>query len=342
VILQKSLRLLVILMLTAGMIAFAAADQLVYADDKPGSKESSQQWSEWWQQSFDRFRGCGEPDGDDVYPPDEEQPSDEEQPPSEDETPPSEDESDPHTPAMGSDGCGNREYPQSGTYTISVDGTERKYIVTLPDNYDPDKPYRLVFAWHGLGGTAEQISSYYYGLERLANNSAVFVAGQGLSSNEGGAGWPNKDGRDVAFTKAMYENLSSNYCIDEERVFSTGFSYGGIMSNTVGCEMGDVFRAIAPMSGSGPWNQQCIGQVAAWVSHGNTDDIMPFENGVKSRDHWILENNCGEQSTLTTPDPCVAYEHCDTGFPVHWCEYEGGHMLPDFSAEAIWQFFTQF
>ena len=321
-ILQKWLHLLVILMLTAGMIAFAAEDQLVYADDKQGSEKSSQHRPEWWQQSFGRFGGCGEP--------------------GEDETPPAEDESDPNTPAMGSDGCGNREYPQSGTYTINVDGTERKYIVTLPDNYNPDKPYRLVFAWHGLGGTAERISNYYYGLERLANNSAIFAAGQGLDNNRGGAGWPNKDGQDVAFTKAMYEKLSSNYCIDEERVFSIGFSYGGIMSNTVGCEMGDVFRAIAPMSGSGPRNQQCIGQVAAWVSHGNTDEIMPFKNGVKSRDHWLLENNCGEQSTLTTPDPCFAYEHCDTGFPVHWCEYEGSHIIPDFSAEAIWQFFAQF
>jgi hypothetical protein len=29
------------------------------------------------------------------------------------------------------------------------------------------------------------------------------------------------------------------------------FSYDAIMSNTVGCHMGDVFRAIAPISGMG-------------------------------------------------------------------------------------------
>jgi polyhydroxybutyrate depolymerase len=44
---------------------------------------------------------------------------------------------------------------------------------------------------------------------------------------------------------------TTNYCIDRSRIFSVGMSYGGIMSNTLGCEMGDVFRALAPMSGSG-------------------------------------------------------------------------------------------
>ena len=39
-------------------------------------------------------------------------------------------------------------------------------------------------------------------------------------------------------------------------------SYGGIMSNTVGCALGDDFRAIAPMAGSGP-RGNCVGKVAA-------------------------------------------------------------------------------
>jgi dienelactone hydrolase len=30
----------------------------------------------------------------------------------------------------------------------------------------------------------------------------------------------------------------ANYCIDDHRIFSVGFSMGGMMSDTVGCELG--------------------------------------------------------------------------------------------------------
>lgn len=249
-------------------------------------------------------------------------------------------------PPTGSTGCGKRTFPPSGTYTMDVNGTPREYIVALPDNYDPTKPYRLVFAWHYMGGSADGIArSGYYGLKGLSNNNAIFVAGQGLSSS-GTTGWPNTGGRDVAFARAMYEDLSDNYCVDESRVFAMGMSYGGIMSNTVGCAMGDVFRAIAPIAGMGPgyssFGAQCTGEVAAWIAHGNQDSVIPFSSGQASRDFWAEENGCTAQTSPTSPSPCVAYEGCDDGYPVHWCEFDGGHTIPSFASQAIWQFFMQF
>jgi poly(3-hydroxybutyrate) depolymerase len=137
--------------------------------------------------------------------------------------------------------------------------------------------------------------------------------------------------------------LADDYCIDENRVFSTGMSYGGIMSNTVGCEMGDVFRAIAPMSGLGPYGiTQCTGQVAAWISHGTDDAVLPIRTGQASRDHWVEANSCLEQSSPVDPNPCVAYEGCDEDYPVIWCEFDGGHVFPSFAPDAIWEFFQQF
>jgi hypothetical protein len=156
-----------------------------------------------------------------------------------------------------SSGCGKTDFPASGEKTIDVAGTNRTYIVTIPPMYAPTTPHRLVFAWHGLGGTAQQIASGfrggYYGLQNLSGGTTIFVAGQGLETSQGGgAGWPNTGGRDVAFVRSLLDFMKQNYCIDESRIFSVGMSYGGIMSNTLGCELGDVFRAIAPMAGSGP------------------------------------------------------------------------------------------
>jgi polyhydroxybutyrate depolymerase len=253
-------------------------------------------------------------------------------------------------PPTRSTGCGAPDWPPSGNQTIDVDGTAREYIVKIPDGYQASNPYKLVFAWHGLGGTAQQIASGfrggYYGLEARAAGSTIFVAGQGLPTSQGGAGWPNTGGRDVAFVRAMLTWLKSSYCIDEARIFSVGMSYGGIMSNTIGCQLGDVFRAIAPMSGSGPGfgsrPPTCVGQVAAWLSHGTQDTVVQFTAGQRSRDTWVAANHCQTTTAAVSPDPCVAYDGCDQGYPVQWCEFDGGHTVPAFASEGIWNFFSQF
>jgi polyhydroxybutyrate depolymerase len=258
-------------------------------------------------------------------------------------------------PAMGSSGCGAADFPASGNFMIDVSGMPREYIVKIPADYDSSKPYKLVYGWHGLGGSAMQVAGGarggYYGLEPRSMGTTIFAAGQGLQTSNSvgsGAGWPNTGGQDVAFVKALHAWILSKYCIDEQRVFSTGMSYGGIMSNTLGCAMGDVFRAIAPMAGSGP-RGTCTGQVAVWMSHGNMDTVVPFDStvmggfsgGVQSRDFWAKANNC-ETTTKPTTNGCVAFDGCDDGHPVNWCEFDGGHTIPSFASEEIWKFFSQF
>ena len=251
-------------------------------------------------------------------------------------------------PAMPSAGCGMAA-PMAGMLSIDVMGTSRQYILALPSNYDSKMPYRLIFAWHGLGGSAQQVASNWYGLKSQSANSAIFVAGQGLdtmTSVGNGPGWANTNGQDVAFVKALYAQLQGQLCFDQSRVFSVGMSYGGIMSDTLGCQMGDVFRAIAPMSGAGPGfggrGANCTGQVAVWMSNGDNDTVVPTAQERSSRDFWVSANHCQMTSKPVDPSPCVAYDGCDPGNPVTWCEFMGGHTIPPFAGTAIWKFFSQF
>lgn len=246
--------------------------------------------------------------------------------------------------AAGSSGCGAATWPASGNFTIDVSGTQRQYIVKVPANYDTNRPYRLVLTWHGLGGTAAQVAGGrgpyggYYGLDALAGGTAIFVSGQGLGP-DGGTGWPNTGGQDVNFTRALVDWLRKNYCVDNARIFSVGMSYGGIMSNTLGCAMGDTFRAIAPQSGSGP-RGTCVGQVAVWISHGNADETVAFTQGTASRDFWLKANHCGATTTPANPSPCVSYEGCDQGKPLTWCEFDGGHVIQNWAPQGIWNFLS--
>jgi poly(3-hydroxybutyrate) depolymerase len=227
-----------------------------------------------------------------------------------------------------------------------VGGTSREYILKLPDNYDSAKPYLLIFGWHWRGGSAQEVAGGgFYGLEERANGTAIFVAPQGLVDN-GTTGWANPNGRDITFTQAMLERFRQELCIDESRIFSTGFSYGGMMSFAVGCALGDVFRAIAPIAGalySGC--EDGTAPVAMWGAHGysnGADGVVPIADGRRGRDEFLRRNGCGNETVPVQPDECVAYQGCRAGYPVTWCEWDGGHSVPGFAGQAIWDFFSQF
>jgi polyhydroxybutyrate depolymerase len=132
-------------------------------------------------------------------------------------------------------------------------------------------------------------------------------------------------------------------CVDANRVFATGHSSGAGMTNDLGCQRGDVLRAIAPVAGAGPYvfgRATCTGQVAVWITHADNDESVDFSSGEASRDHWIQANGCNpEDFTTVTPPECVAYNGCDPGYPVHWCVHHDNHNWPDFATQAMWDFF---
>jgi len=131
--------------------------------------------------------------------------------------------------ANGSAGCGQTAFA-SGTKTASVNGRQRQFIVRVPKTYDSSKPYKLIFAFHWVGGTMNDVSSggtdkelwSYYGLQRQAQEAAILVAPQGISN-----GWGNSGGEDIQFLDAMIKQIEGALCVDQGQRFALGFSYGG-------------------------------------------------------------------------------------------------------------------
>ena len=235
-------------------------------------------------------------------------------------------------------GCSSTAPVASGRFTIDVAGAPRDYILALPQGYDATRPYRLVFTWHPGGGTAQQTANNYYGLRQLAQDTAIFVSPEGIDN-----GWANTGGRDLAFLDAMLDRFQGELCIDQTRIFSTGFSYGGMMSYAIACGRADVFRAIAPMSGalySGCDNGDT--PIAMFGFHGTTDTVVPIANGVRARDVVAGRNGCQPAAMAIDTDGCLSFQGCSEGHPVTWCEFNGGHMPAPQSAPRIWNFFSQF
>jgi polyhydroxybutyrate depolymerase len=248
-------------------------------------------------------------------------------------------------PPAGTPGCGLAVEPGETTVELEVGESTREYILVVPTGYDPDTPLPLVFGFHGLGSNAA-VSRLYFQIEQAADGQAIFVYPEGLPlGSEGGlTGWDlAPTGIDVALFDAILAEVSEGLCIDPQRVFASGHSFGGYMSNALGCFRASVLRAIAPVAGGPPLDVCEDDTVAGWMAHGVSDGIVPFVLGELARDSLLDRNGCEATTTAVEPAPCVAYDDCAADMPVVWCAHEetelSGHMWPRFAGPAIWAFF---
>jgi polyhydroxybutyrate depolymerase len=244
--------------------------------------------------------------------------------------------------------------------TITVAGKQRTYVLSVPTGYTGNTPLALVFAWHGAN-ISGSLARSLFNLESKSSGAAIFVYPDGLPMNDGGmTGWDLSTGSaDFQFFETLLAYLRSSYCIDSNRIFSTGHSMGAMMTNTLGCSYGDVLRAIAPASGTPPGGGRatCTGKVGAWIAHGENDPTVNFSQGQASRDFWIKQNGCTTETKTWASEPaCVEYQGCQLDLPVIWCVHDEGHAWPVLTGRdcnpdagvcfdggsAVWAFFSSF
>jgi hypothetical protein len=234
-----------------------------------------------------------------------------------------------------SPGCGNTAAPKGArTLTIQLNGRARTHVLFVPNGYDPKKPIPLIFAWHSSGASGTE-SRGYYKLEAATGDGAIITYPNGLNG-----GWDlAAEGVDVKFFDALLESISKDYCVDQSRLYSTGYSFGGMMSFTLACSRGAKLRGFAPMAGSfrGGGSTGCATAVPGWIAHATNDNLVSYSSGQAARDVWIKTNGCSATTTPTSPSPCVAYT-C-TKAPLHWCSHTQGHEWPNFASKGLWTFF---
>lgn len=262
--------------------------------------------------------------------------------------------------AERSAGCGKDPTIKSQQYTMTVNGKSRQYIIKLPDRYNKEYAHRLVFTWHQLSGSAQKIANGedpnrggalpYYGLNAIANNTAIFVVPNGLN-----AGWGNQGGEDVTFFDQLVKTIEADLCVETSLRFSTGFSYGGAMSFALACARPKMIRAVAVLSGG--QLSGCQGgsdPVAYYGQHGTADSVLNVSGGRQMRDRFVRNNGCTAVSPEPQPNGATSvktvYKGCKEGYPVTWVIHRGDHnpsqtdsgSSTPFAPRNSWEFFTQF
>jgi polyhydroxybutyrate depolymerase len=230
--------------------------------------------------------------------------------------------------------------PGDTTHMIMVGGTQRRYLLHVPPAYDASVPMPLVLAFHGFTDNASAMvgMTHYNEVGDQRGFITAYLDGIGNSWNAGSCCGVALAGGvdDVGFVKAVIDELSQSLCVDERRVFASGFSNGGFLSHRLACELSDRIAAIAVSSGQQAMPTCTPGRPVPVVQvHGTADPIVPyagnpalgFPSTQSTIDGWAMRDGCGAGTTTVAQQgsvTCVGRDGCGAGAEVILCSNEGG------------------
>jgi polyhydroxybutyrate depolymerase len=260
--------------------------------------------------------------------------------------------------------------PGDRVINLEFEGKNRSFTIHIPPKYDGRTPLPVVFDLHGSSGTAAgQLSTS--GFKQVADKyNFIVVAAQGYMNFwngdiEFGTAYEQMI-NDVGFLRAVVDHLAGIANINRGKVYSTGLSNGGAMSNTLGCQATDTFAGIAPVADPldvGLATCKPVQPISVLGFHGYDDAPVPYEGGRGSGPMlptpfpsipdtlkaWAKIMACtGEPELISFQgmNKCEIYRECGGDAQVGYCSIEGGHNLYSQTgldiADYAWKFFDQF
>jgi poly(3-hydroxybutyrate) depolymerase len=244
-------------------------------------------------------------------------------------------------PVDASAGCNKPSSVAAKTWTkrdIDSNGA-REVFIYLPENYDPTRPYPVIYELHGCLSQPNRETNNVP-VEREIAANAIAVRGKAAADC-----WDTSTtGPDVPYFDKMLEDIENNFCVDTSRRFLTGYSSGSFMTHRLACIRGDKLRGVATIAG-GQGGSNCTGNVAALLIHDDGDTTVNISASMQARDNHLMRNTCTSPPS-STPDadhpPCVEYAGCAAGKGVTWCQTTGqNHSRQDnLAAPIFWDFIS--
>jgi len=244
--------------------------------------------------------------------------------------------------------------PTDGKKTLLVGTTSRSYYLHIPAKYDGTKPAPLVVDFHGLGGdgTSEAGSNPY---KPVIDPEGVVSAYPDGANGTNGTGWNLGTGLcctsvdDVAFAKALVQDVAKAACIDLKRVYAVGYSLGGGMVHVLACNAADVFAAVSPAASDlvKETVDSCkpVRPITEITFRGTADPAVPYGGGsmgsftnigaVATFQKWAEIDQCTGSPSAADSNGCSTYSACAAGVQVTLCTKQGGGHDPG-NATVSW------
>lgn len=250
----------------------------------------------------------------------------------------------------GKQQCGGLGFATGdSTVELDVGGVTRTYLIHVPPNYENTTTTPLLLDFHPMAfdATWQRSASGYLELSDSAGFIAVWPQGLDNTWNVGPC-CATTEVDDFAFVTALVRQLSTEICIDQQRIYASGFSFGGTMAYYLGCNHAETFAAVAVSSADllATSEIECnpsrpVGVIAF---RGTADTVFPYAGGdanppgqpevvhefqgaVGTFETWAVLDECEGDPTSRNEDGCSTYTSCAQETQVTLCTTEGGDQF---------------
>ena len=179
--------------------------------------------------------------------------------------------------------------------TITSEGQKREYLQYAPSGLGSKRP--LIISCHGMNQSAQYQWDMLKDAKTLADKEKfVIVLPEGINN-----GWDISGDRDINLIKDLIAQMKKDFDIDENRVYLSGFSMGGMLTYHAMNKIPNVIAAFAPISGYPMWGFTYTGKRAIPVihHHGTGDDVCVYSNVQRNIDELVKKNKCSSTPTIT-------------------------------------------
>ncbi len=238
--------------------------------------------------------------------------------------------------------------PGKYTRTVQAGASLRTYILYIPDSYTGTNPSPLIIDYHPISsdGEKQHASSPY---PAITDSEGVVMAFPDGMSGPIGTAWNMgpccvDEADDVAFARAIVQDVTATACIDSSRVYAIGTSMGGGMAHYLACKASDIFAAAAPSAFDLVEEiiDECVPvrPISIISFRGTADPLVPYEGGYssvvpshpvtflgaeKTLEKWAEINGCTGPIT-DVGNGCRGFPstQCPGGIEIILCTKEGG------------------
>lgn len=252
--------------------------------------------------------------------------------------------------------------PAAQVSTVTLEGVgpvdTRPYQYKVPSRYDRSRPTPLLILLHGFGASGS-LQEIYFNFSALAESQTFLYAYPDGKQDPALLRYWNamewccdffKSGvDDVAYIKAIIDDMSSKFNVDPKRVFIVGHSNGGFMAHRIGCELSEKVAGVVSLAGA-QWNdtRRCVPKqpIAVAQIHGTLDIVISYIGSLNypsahsTVNTWANRNRCTGALTysgtsldldtllLGAETTVERYTGCPATGPVELWSIQGGSHLP--------------
>jgi len=199
-------------------------------------------------------------------------------------------------------GCRSTAPAASGEATVplTAGGRTGTYVQQLPTTYNGRSPMPVVFDFHGYSEPASlQVTLSALGTYGEAHGFITITP----AVTEPIPLWEATIGsQDMAFVGGVLDSVERTLCVDQDRLYATGYSNGAFLASAIACQYAGRIAAVAPVAGI----QDIAGckpsrPVPVVTFHGTADPYVHFD-GTPSKTAAALPAPTGHGGTLGQSD----------------------------------------